>query len=430
MNPSTPVHPAPGRFDGWTCPACQGHLRAGDPIAECTTCGAPHHAACWERAGACRAYDCLPAAGGPAGRSLPAPRGTADAPGLPEIVIRSNEVKDVDIEEVSTRSAAGTAPIRIARFVERRHSRLAAWAFGLGIGGVVLAGFPGIFAVVLGAIALGSILNDRRLKGAWMAATGIVLGMLSTAGWLLAAIFIFWKPEPGHSIPSMSFSGVPNLKDAPAEIRPMLLANVRITGSSGSLVGRKEWLGSGVVYQIEGRETVLITNRHVADPDFAEGRSGAELPEVDLKVTFANGETVPGRVDWVAPGGIDLALVKCSAPSPGTDAPKPPPHVPVRRPKIGETLFAIGNPEGLGWSYTQGVVSSLRTLETEGGEVIVIQTQTPLNPGNSGGGLYDKDGNLVGINTWTRDKMATEGLNFAISMETVDRLLQADGKAR
>ena len=49
----------------------------------------------------------------------------------------------------------------------------------------------------------------------------------------------------------------------------------------------------------------------------------------------------------------------------------------------------------------------------------VIQTQTPLNPGNSGGGLFTNDGFLVGINTWTNDKKISEGLGFAISLATL-----------
>lgn len=49
----------------------------------------------------------------------------------------------------------------------------------------------------------------------------------------------------------------------------------------------------------------------------------------------------------------------------------------------------------------------------------VIQTQASINPGNSGGGLYDHDGYLLGINTWTTDKSLSEGIGFAISLDSL-----------
>jgi serine protease Do len=53
----------------------------------------------------------------------------------------------------------------------------------------------------------------------------------------------------------------------------------------------------------------------------------------------------------------------------------------------------------------------------------VIQTQAAINPGNSGGGLYDKEGYLIGINTWTSDKSISEGIGFAIAMESLLELV-------
>ena len=49
----------------------------------------------------------------------------------------------------------------------------------------------------------------------------------------------------------------------------------------------------------------------------------------------------------------------------------------------------------------------------------MIQTDAALNPGNSGGGLYDKSGTLIGINTWTNDKRFSEGLGFAIALDSL-----------
>jgi len=87
--------------------------------------------------------------------------------------------------------------------------------------------------------------------------------------------------------------------------------------------------------------------------------------------------------------------------------------------KVGESVFAIGNPHRLGWSHTQGVISQIRNQPIDSRQVRVIQTQASINPGNSGGGLYDREGYLLGINTWTADKRVSEGIGFAITLDTL-----------
>ena len=87
--------------------------------------------------------------------------------------------------------------------------------------------------------------------------------------------------------------------------------------------------------------------------------------------------------------------------------------------KIGETLFAIGHPKGLLWSFTSGMVSQIRPnyswkyLSTRH-HANVIQTDTSINEGNSGGPLFNKKKELVGVNTFTTDG---ENLNFAIAVD-------------
>ena len=80
-----------------------------------------------------------------------------------------------------------------------------------------------------------------------------------------------------------------------------------------------------------------------------------------------------------------------------------------------ELVFAIGSPEGLRDSVTMGVVSSVARQTENNDAIFYIQTDAPLNPGNSGGPLVDIDGNLVGINTFMLSEGGgSEGLGFAI----------------
>jgi len=83
---------------------------------------------------------------------------------------------------------------------------------------------------------------------------------------------------------------------------------------------------------------------------------------------------------------------------------------------IGETAIAIGNPLGtLGGTVTNGIISALdREVEIEGTKYTLLQTNAEINPGNSGGGLFNIDGELIGVVNAKSSGSAVEGLGFAI----------------
>jgi S1-C subfamily serine protease len=90
-------------------------------------------------------------------------------------------------------------------------------------------------------------------------------------------------------------------------------------------------------------------------------------------------------------------------------------------------VFAIGNPFGLDWTLTTGIVSALdRSLETEDGGVNrhLIQTDAAINPGNSGGPLLDSAGRLIGCDTAIYSPSgASAGVGFAVPVDTVNRVV-------
>lgn len=84
-------------------------------------------------------------------------------------------------------------------------------------------------------------------------------------------------------------------------------------------------------------------------------------------------------------------------------------------PKVGQKVYAIGAPKGLGWTFSDGLVSGLR----EQGSNKLVQTTAPISPGSSGGGLFDEGGKLVGITTLQFED--GQNLNFARSLGPDDR---------
>ena len=109
---------------------------------------------------------------------------------------------------------------------------------------------------------------------------------------------------------------------------------------------------------------------------------------------------------------------------------KRPPPVPLgssKELKVGQKVCAIGNPFGLDWTLTTGIVSALdRSLGGDRGATIehLIQTDAAINPGNSGGPLLDSAGRLIGINTAIYSPSgASAGIGFAVPVDTVNRVV-------
>lgn len=83
----------------------------------------------------------------------------------------------------------------------------------------------------------------------------------------------------------------------------------------------------------------------------------------------------------------------------------------------GDRVVAIGTPEGLGHTVTEGIISQIRTI----GGITILQTQTPISQGSSGGPLFNKDGEVIGINfaSWR----SGQNLNFAVAVNELRALI-------
>lgn len=180
-------------------------------------------------------------------------------------------------------------------------------------------------------------------------------------------------------------------------------------GLFGAEVSRSA--GSGFVWDDAGH---IVTNHHVVD--------GARRLFVRLE---GGARPVEAALVGSSPE-YDLAVVRLASVPRGL---RPIPLGTSRDLRIGQTVYAIGNPFGLSRTLTQGLVSALdRQLPTtEFREVSgVIQTDAAINPGNSGGPLLDSAGRLVGVNTAIRSASgSSSGVGFAIPVDLVNRVVPA-----
>ncbi len=164
-----------------------------------------------------------------------------------------------------------------------------------------------------------------------------------------------------------------------------------------------EGIGSGVVISPDG---YILTNNHVVSVESGD-------PADELLVELNDGRELKADLVGRDPQS-DLAVLKVDA--------KDLPHLPIAdsdQLEVGDIVFAIGNPMGVGLTITQGIVSatgrSNLSILGDAGYESFIQTDAPINPGNSGGALVDAYGRLVGINTAILSKSGGSiGIGFAI----------------
>jgi len=162
-------------------------------------------------------------------------------------------------------------------------------------------------------------------------------------------------------------------------------------------VGTNKGQGSGAFIKGSG---YIVTNYHVM-----QGATAAQVMTYDNKVH-------PVQLIGYDPTA-DVALLRISNSSypslrfDGSDDVK-----------VGEKVIAVGNPGGLSFTVTEGIVSNANRVSSSG--VRYVQTDVPINPGNSGGPLISTRGRIVGINTFKLSEF--EGIGFAIAADVVDEV--------
>lgn len=212
-------------------------------------------------------------------------------------------------------------------------------------------------------------------------------------------------PTQASGGPEMGSTG---FADVVERVSPSVVT-VRLDSGAGGGVG------SGVVL----RSDVIVTNAHVV----ATAR--------DVALEFADGEQANGVV-LASDAVTDLAIVRSSRTG------LPVPEYRVELPRAGEWAVAIGSPLGFQNSVTAGVISGLhRDIPGSAAQtsslVDLIQTDTPISPGNSGGALLDAEGRVVGINeAYIPPAVGAVSLGFAIpsatALDVAEQLLE-NGRA-
>jgi len=176
------------------------------------------------------------------------------------------------------------------------------------------------------------------------------------------------------------------------------------SGRMGQFVN--EGAGSGVIISKDG---YIVTNNHVIE--------GSRRITVRLNNGTDYEATLIGR-----DSRTDLAVIKIDA-----TGLQPAVYGDSDRLMVGELAVAIGNPLGkLGGTVTEGIISALgRNIEIDGHTMTLLQTSAAVNPGNSGGGLFNSYGELIGIVNSKSSGTDIEGLGFAIPVNLARNIAES-----
>jgi serine protease DegQ len=197
------------------------------------------------------------------------------------------------------------------------------------------------------------------------------------------------QPSPSLQAVGDPYDLIPSLVE---RVQPSIVSIVVTTQQGGAQ-------GSGVVYN--GSRGIIVTNNHVV--------AGANT----VQVVLSNGDKLDAKVLATDPE-VDLAVIQVAK----TDLPTA--TFAKKLPRVGELAVAMGNPLGFENSVTAGIVSALHRSLGENPFIDLIQTDAPISPGNSGGALVNREGEIMGINS--AGIPSTENANslgFAIPSPTV-----------
>ena len=192
--------------------------------------------------------------------------------------------------------------------------------------------------------------------------------------------------------------------------RSVVNINTKATVSAGLFLFEvpSEGAGSGIVVDKLGH---VLTNYHVVD--------GAKEIQVMLYDGSSHAATIVGHDP-----ATDVAVIRVAAP---VEVLEPVHFGSSSDLRVGQRVFAIGNPFGLERTLTTGIISSLnRSLPARNGRTIkaIIQTDAAINPGNSGGPLLDSSSRLIGMNTAIASRTGqSSGVGFAIPVGTLARIV-------
>jgi S1-C subfamily serine protease len=277
-----------------------------------------------------------------------------------------------------------------------------------------LAGASTLLLAIVALVRLRRSRLFRSLPLLAMSLGGMIAGaaalLIGGAFWLQAAHLFGWEHV---SMPALApISGSP-------QTSAIMNATTVILAPDANGDARGIAIGSGAVISSVGDRTWIVTCSHVAMPYASTAAFRDAAAAQPVWVYFSDGRDAEGWVTWVAQPPLDVAIVSVRIPDPPTPVPVSPDAGAVG---ANAPVSFVPNPFRSGWLSQHGKVLRREPHQTPAGEYSLFLTDLHVQPGDSGTGLFDSRGHLVGLNFYLR---SDDGKPQVISLpaETMDRVM-------
>jgi len=336
----------------------------------------------------------------------------------------SSERVVVSAEEVTRIKPLVHAPPNV---FEKLPSPVPWWAR---VGLALLVPLLPLLAIVTVILRIAFRQQPRSVRFAWVSFLStllVVSGLLTTLSGVLVVSFVPLPAIVNTGLPELDereqFAILPAAADltsaeASAKLKPLVVVVSPATRLWNSQEVASNEFGAGALLHADKDGYLFATANHVVNRG---GAHATTLPDHALLATVS-GVWATGTVVGINPR-LDLALVWIARHAGAAEFVEP-----VAQPKDGAEIFVIGHPEGLKYTLSTGIISDLRE-ET-------VQISAAVSPGNSGGPVYDRKGELMGIVSAKFDHTVdpnAENLGFATSAEAFQRtagwIFQSKGPA-
>ncbi len=196
------------------------------------------------------------------------------------------------------------------------------------------------------------------------------------------------------------------------------VVGITVTYQVSSIFGSSEGkaTGSGIIISEDG---YILTNNHVISSENTASYY-AISEATNIKINLYNDETFYDATVVGTDPYTDLAVLKIEKEGliPATIGNSD-------TSKVGEYVMAVGNPLGMDYSVTTGIISAInREVQSDGTTYLAIQTDAAINSGNSGGALVNANGEVIGINTMKLAGNGIEGIGFAIPISSTTSIIE------
>jgi S1-C subfamily serine protease/uncharacterized protein (DUF983 family) len=278
----------------------------------------------------------------------------------------------------------------------------------------------GLAALVAGTIALIRMRRRRHFRRLLLVAShgvAIIAGCSALVVGVVHAIGL--RGGFGGQYTSMP---VRESLGLPSSVERIVNATVVVLATDADGDARNLGLGTGAVIAADDTRAWIVTCSHVAMPYAAVGAWRHARDARPVWVQLSDGREGQATVRWTAPPPLDVALVELPIAHPPEPVSIAPDTAAI---EASASMTFVPNPYRSGWKVLNGILLKRETHRTPAGTYDLLFTDLPVTFGDSGSGLYDARGQLVGLNTWTR--IGGDGPSQGISLpsETMRVLVDA-----